>query len=106
MSQKAKRISAMGKYGFCRKTLARATIMPAASYGAETTGFADTALAKLRADAVRAVATTTAGGSTDPEWAARDGYHGRLDPAFGAHTGPISFLATAWWENWRDPQSY
>ena len=67
VAQKASRLRAAGKFGFCNKAIARATIMPAAAYGAETTGWADTALNKLRTDALRAVATGTAGGSVKPE---------------------------------------
>ena len=91
----------MGKRGFCRTALARATIVPSACYGIETTGASDSTLRRLRRIALSAVATSTHGGNLDAEWMARDGSHSSLDPAFRMHVAPLAFLAAAWWNGWR-----
>ena len=91
----------LGQKGFCKRSLARATIMPAAGYGLETQGISDSALQALRRTALLAVGTDTQGGNLDAEWLACGGAREMLDPAFYAHTAPIMFMATAWWEGWR-----
>ena len=91
----------MGKLGFSRTALARATVVPTTCYGIEITGASDTSLARLRRVALEAVATSTQGGNLDAEWMARDGSHSTLDPAFQVHAAPLSFLAAAWWDKWR-----
>ena len=95
------RYHVLGSKGFSRTALARATVVPATTYGCEVVGYSDSALGKLRRVALATVASSTAGGHMDAEWAARDGASGKLDPAFAAHAQPIVTLAEAWWSHWR-----
>ena len=69
----------------------------------EVTGTSNSTLQRLRRTALRTVASTTQGGCLEAEWLARDGEHSTLDPAFQMHAAPITFLAAAWWDNWRTP---
>ena len=101
LAAKIPRYRKLGKDGFSKTALARATVMPAASYGPEVVGYSDSALHKLRVNALAAVASATGGGHMDAEWAARDGSTGKLDPAFEAHAAPLVTLAEAWWSCWR-----
>ena len=91
----------LGKKGFSKRALARPTVVAAATYGCENTGYADSPLKQLRTSALQTVATATSGGSLDAEWMARDGQNDTLDPAFAAHSLPICSLAEAWWCRWR-----
>ena len=91
----------MGQLGFSKTALARATVTPATCYGMEVTGASNSSLRRLRSTALRTVASTTQGGCLEAEWLARDGEHGSLDPAFQMHSAPITFLASAWWDEWR-----
>ena len=65
------RFRQMGKRGFCRTALARATVVPAACYGIEVTGASDSTLRRLRKVALEAVATGTQGGNLDAEMMTR-----------------------------------
>ena len=91
----------MGRKGFARRALARPTVVAAATYGCEHSGYSDSALKQLRYSALQTVATATPGGSLDAEWMARDGQSDTCDPAFAAHALPICGLAEAWWCKWR-----
>ena len=97
LAAKIPRYRKLGKDEFSKTALARATVMPAASYGSEGVGYSDSALYKLRVNARAAVASATGGGHMDAEWAARDGSTDKLDPAFEAHAAPLVTLAEAWW---------
>ena len=104
-ARKVQRIRALGEMGISKTALLRATAMPAMAYGSELAGFSDTALRSTRSLLLSAAATATSSGCMDADFMARDGQHGRLDPAFVAHTAPIiCFLAKAWWHEWRKPQ--
>ena len=96
IADKAHRYHQLGKKGFSKRALARATVVPAACYGCESIGYSDTALRKLRTTALGTIATATQGGHMDAEWLIRDGATERLDPAFIAHAAPIVKLAEAW----------
>ena len=104
LKKKIGRYHILGKEGFSRKALARPTVVAAATYGCENTGYADSALRQLRTLALRTVATATSGGNLDAEWMARDGQKDTLDPAFAAHAMPICSLAEAWWCKWRQEE--
>ena len=73
------------------------------SYGWDTMGLACSMLEQARRAAAYAGSPEGGGKCIDLILALLDGASGSADPAFAAHTGPIQFWATAWWQRWFDP---
>ena len=99
--KKSRRISVLKQHGFQTRFAVRATAMPSIGYGMETAGVSDSALKRIRQTVNSAAGTDTRGGHFEAELFAKDALHGRVDPAFDAHTKPIAAWATAWWDAWR-----
>ena len=100
--KKTGRFKTLKNHGFAtRYAVQAATAMPAIGYGLEAAGISNSALRQLRCMVNNAAGTATGGGNHEVELLARDALHGRLDPAFDAHTKPLAAWATAWWDKWR-----
>ena len=74
-------------------------------YGVECCGIGDSMLEECRRTAAKACVGSAGGKSATRSLYAIDGAHGTADPAFVAHTNPITYWALAWWENWLDQDS-
>ena len=73
--------------------------LPALTYGQATTGVSCTQLYKQRVS-VSAAANPVAGDLDISLCVMDGGPHGKVDPAFAAHTGPIVAWAMAIWDQW------
>ena len=83
---------------------ARTAALPAATYGIDIQGVADTQLVQLRRALAKAVSPPTAGRNPDLVHFAAAAAGDDVDPAHLAHVLPLYRWALAWWENWV-PQS-
>ena len=93
----------MRQQGINSRTLTRASATASMAYGADAMGTSDTALAKMRLVAAKALSAPTAGKNVDLVFIAADLHDGSSDPAFLAHELPAKHWALAWWEGWQSP---
>ena len=77
--------------------------MPSMSYGLDAVGASDATLAAMRRPIAFAATPSTSGGNLDTTLSAIDGATGQLDPAFNAHSLPITAWARAVFCSWRPP---
>ena len=73
LKRKIHRYHVLGRRGFSKKAWSRPTVVRAATYVCEVTGYSDTSLAQLRPSTLKTIATQTAGGASTP-----DGWRGTV----------------------------
>ena len=97
---KTGRFSSLRRLGINTVQMVRSTGPPAILYGCEIMGVADTQLHTIRTKVASAAAADAGGKSPDLVLYAADGPSGTLDPAFMAHTAPLSMWAMVCWCGW------
>ena len=80
--------------------MVRAIAPPLMLYGVENIGISDTLLHTVRAKAAAAKGSATSGKSPDVSLAHTDGANGVADPAFEAHSNPLTYWSLVFWEQW------
>ena len=98
--EKTPRVHALRQAGVCAKHLVRTTYTPAALHEAQCMGVSNSHLSKVRRAVAVASAPPTKGKNYEMVLYVADCNGSTLDPAFDAHTLPLAFYATAWWEEW------
>ena len=71
-------------------------------YGVECTGMSNSHLASARHCTANQISAPTRGKLHEAVLHGAGAAGGHVDPAYGAHSGPIGTWALAWWQGWRD----
>ena len=97
------KFQALRKMGVNTAAMAQAAAASTMTYGAECIGISDSMLMDMRRITAKICVGAAEGKSPIRSLYAVDGAHGTIDPAFAAHSAPITMWAQAWWGEWDSP---